>query len=1090
MTIQRYVTWGLAFRESAYTSASVPGYCSTPSGRINYLVPKNPIHKYASSEEECVDWCSKNRLCMASAFLSGDISVEIPNSEWAVNCTDEHRILIKRTNCLFYGPVTTASGGEEYTMTIGCRTVHDEGGLPCPAGMTPRCTRDTGTNDAFAEEGTANFDEVKDVRCGDVNQHAATCIECHAEHGICENNCVMFNESRMMDSSTTTGGPYCFECDMRGNTGGATEKCLTSCILGTHPGKPRCELRQSVMFSIHFNGRVDSVLFEEAIIGAFKAPKNEVVPVMDGEILRRHLTLKRTLTGYDVTFAELAESLASVTRIVVNNPLFKAQVSGSLKRSGHKVRLRVGPVKMGHGMTLMDSIGTVMFVPRRDLLDTHLFGGAALFDGLPPSCMITGAATLGYNHMVIMENSEQLNDQLIVDAGLDVKMENKGLTVASTVKAHFSSSMSSSKHYKAVRFQSVAGVRRHALDKGCASFDHLSPFVAKQFSQLPLAVENPGKQLRDSNQQGEDAFLDFWGEYNNFVTYVGSHVVVGVHTGARFQMFFTTTSTEIASREEMEASACSAGSRMGISIGGCTNTSMTHSAGSSSHFEEQEIIVSGGDPALNVQLEMAQTASGSGTPVIGPLLEKFLQSANETDSAIKIEWQPIWDFMSTLANTIPNSTERLDMKERARNLKTFYGRWLYKFDKPNCEEVRIGPADDPKTYNECLCGLGSRRGGFVDLCSKNGAICAPEERAGYGTCYDNCSDPSQCYASLEGVQTCDEFHYSYIEPCETYGGIKKWRYFCCLQGGKTKPEVTKKVVVDEGWGGCVGGSMQMIGQQGPVRVDQLKVGDMVHGMRGETSQHVIDCEVLAVHDVGDGVTVDHITPDHFVVKGDQVIPYGPQSSSPTKVERIYTVATTCDAVKNTNEVHVSAFSGAFCSRSLSWVENVELAGVLRDALQMAPWLNLAIYTDAPKRKWKSMLHPLCDALLKCLAPEECVQRECPECQELRDTFAVFMRDHVDPSYHAGIATYCRRNPGACLGEGADDDAPSHIARNNRVTTQVMVGSFVGIALFVLLVAGISAVVMLIRRRCMMHRPETPASESETATSEPGVIVNL
>jgi len=243
--------------------------------------------------------------------------------------------------------------------------------------------------------------------------------------------------------------------------------------------------------------------------------------------------------------------------------------------------------------------------------------------------------------------------------------------------------------------------------------------------------------------------------------------------------------------------------------------------------------------------------------------------------------------------------------------------------------------------------------------------------------------------------------------------------------------------------------MQVIKDGSNVRVDELQTGDRIHGISGVEKMESTSCRVIALHDVGKEKTVDQLTPDHYILDNDIMRPYRPQGDSvgEEKVERIYTLLTSCDAVTRADETIVSPFSGAFCRRSISWKENVEMAGILRDALELAPFLDLNMYVDTEDRGWNSMLHPLCDAILMCLSPEECDDRQCADCDELRAVFKTFVRYHIDESYRHHFTAYCKEHPDRCAPkqqrrlqdntswdafQDMMDEAAPFIVRKNRI----------------------------------------------------------
>eukprot|EP00397_Hematodinium_sp_SG-2012_P015764 GEMP01016061.1.p1 GENE.GEMP01016061.1~~GEMP01016061.1.p1 ORF type:complete len:364 (+),score=87.33 GEMP01016061.1:49-1140(+) len=261
--------------------------------------------------------------------------------------------------------------------------------------------------------------------------------------------------------------------------------------------------------------------------------------------------------------------------------------------------------------------------------------------------------------------------------------------------------------------------------------------------------------------------------------------------------------------------------------------------------------------------------------------------------------------------------------------------------------------------------------------------------------------------------------------------------------------------MSNGWN-CIAGSMEMLRPDATsVTVENLQKGDVIKGIAGENMVSRDDCEVLAVHKVQDMFpTVDHFTADHFIVResDNAVVPYGHGfHGSITRNESIYTLTTTCDAMVNTAGVKVTSFSKAFCGRDITWKETIELTNILRDALDMAPWLNLTIYHHTNESAWNSLLLPLCDAMLKCLQPETCDNFDCEECKEVDAVTRQFIRDHVDTRYYAGIsASQCRRDHASC---GAKDEhVYIALVRRNRLTAAIISASVIGGAALLLFVA--------------------------------------
>eukprot|EP00397_Hematodinium_sp_SG-2012_P008652 GEMP01008718.1.p1 GENE.GEMP01008718.1~~GEMP01008718.1.p1 ORF type:complete len:940 (+),score=171.99 GEMP01008718.1:42-2861(+) len=632
--------------------------------------------------------------------------------------------------------------------------------------------------------------------------------------------------------------------------------------------------------------------------------------------------------------------------------------------------------------TLFDTLGTVLFAPDRDIITSNLGGGSNLYINLPEYCYARMANTVSSKNMFVMSNVEDVLDRFGLEVSIDVSGNSGETTGKATFKSRFSKSTSTHKSIQATLLDNKHMVSQYFINQGCLKTDLIEPSIVQDFENLPVDIPTM-EPARDSRE-----WQVSWQKYDDFLRLRGSHIITDVYTGARVQYWLKRVADTTKSEKELKIDGCAYFSKMGEgSVDACIGVSTRNENNKQFSEYTSEIIAQGGDPDASIDLVEGGKEEEHNN------IANFLKTADD-QAAIKVTWQPVWRYLAALKSDA-------DWKKKVHNMNYFYHHLINQIGYPDCVHRLL----NGMTTEDCQCGR-------EHVC-RTTSICDRTANDGAGICWTDCNK-GKCGIRTDCLNTM--YRIGLNKPrC----GSPPEATYCCKKHGQEKVvniQATKK----KNKPGCVGGTMKVtFANRTDVTVANLQVNDTLLGADGVEVRPNANCRVLAVNRVADRApTLNGFTPDHFVLDKatHMVVPYENSTGmvSSAAVEPIYTLATTCDLVRNANGDMFTPLSTQFCRRDLKLPTYVKLMDTIINAMKTlgAFWFDLDIYQDnsnAAIPRWMDQLPTLCEVMIKCVEDDECMEFELVS--------SSFIRDHVREAEREYVLALLPR-----LGEPDDDNA--------------------------------------------------------------------
>lgn len=352
-------------------------------------------------------------------------------------------------------------------------------------------------------------------------------------------------------------------------------------------------------------------------------------------------------------------------------------------------------------------IGQGFYIPDLSIIEDNGFG-KSIFAEIPHECIQDVHSAVHRQEKTYYEDSQAFYSSIGTESSLSGEVTTAGgFTLGGSLEAASKSIDSQKLDVKGTSLDVYAIEKYSQLTPDCITNLHLNENFQRDFVNLPKVIEDPSQ-------------LSHWYQYNLFLKTYGSHVTKRLSYGSKYTRYLFTKSSEKISQEEFSIKACASVDAAKVKLEACSQYSQEDYK-RVSHFETSDTTtVRGGtiDSRAALMNEVTQE-----------LLEKFLKEAGNSDQAVSIQYESMWDFLKKRFH----GTEHF---RKAVNLEAYYLGYLNVGCEPQSESgytlrrFRLVD-DDPMVpvYHCELAPLGCRSdndchiGGAGSVCYCYGSSC-------------------------------------------------------------------------------------------------------------------------------------------------------------------------------------------------------------------------------------------------------------------------------------------------------------------------------------------------------------------------------
>lgn len=192
-------------------------------------------------------------------------------------------------------------------------------------------------------------------------------------------------------------------------------------------------------------------------------------------------------------------------------------------------------------------------------------------------------------------------------------------------------------------------------NNACRNESAVNKVFLADFRKLPINISNP-------------SIPGSWVQFNSFFDNWGTHIITQLTYGSRLQQWESTlgSSNEIDRTLAIKACAQIEGTGKSFTANACESYTDEEKRNALASKSNSNVIIIGGSENTREALQSEITSES---------LDAFLQSSNESNQAVGVQFTPIWDV---LKNYLLDSTDL----QRALNLEAAFA-----FDATNCTHL-------------------------------------------------------------------------------------------------------------------------------------------------------------------------------------------------------------------------------------------------------------------------------------------------------------------------------------------------------------------------------------------------------------------
>ena len=271
-----------------------------------------------------------------------------------------------------------------------------------------------------------------------------------------------------------------------------------------------------------------------------------------------------------------------------------------------------------------------------DLRKINLLGDfqeaeSSVFEPLPEKCFKKEKLHYTGSNFDYYASTKAFYSKMALRAGLDTSLESD-FTLGATLSSVVQKTESKESQISGMSLNIRALTEKFLVTKDCFRNEELSTLsknLVEDFERLPMTISKPW-------------LANSWKAYSVFLETYGSHVVTSVKRGASIRQTTFAESSKSYSQRDFQVKSCvslAGPTSVGkVGVKACANVSKEEVAKTSSMNTVDNIVLRGGT------LETRNALRGDRTE---KLIEKFLNEAGESDSAIEHTFRSLWSILQS-----------------------------------------------------------------------------------------------------------------------------------------------------------------------------------------------------------------------------------------------------------------------------------------------------------------------------------------------------------------------------------------------------------------------------------------------------------
>ena len=256
---------------------------------------------------------------------------------------------------------------------------------------------------------------------------------------------------------------------------------------------------------------------------------------------------------------------------------------------------------------------------------------SSVFEPFPERCFIKKKSHKTGSNFDYYASTKAFYSRMGIGAGLDASLQSR-FTLGTTLSSVVQQAESKESQVSGMSLIIGAQTEKILVSKDCfhnQEISTLSKNLLKDFERLPMTIGKPW-------------LANSWKAYSVFLNTYGSHVVTSVKRGASIRQTTFAESSKSYSQRDFQVKSCvslAGPTSVGkVGVKACANVSKEEVAKTSSMNTVDNIVLRGGT------LETRNALRGDRTE---KLIEKFLNEAGKSDSAIEHTFRSLWGILQS-----------------------------------------------------------------------------------------------------------------------------------------------------------------------------------------------------------------------------------------------------------------------------------------------------------------------------------------------------------------------------------------------------------------------------------------------------------
>ena len=266
-----------------------------------------------------------------------------------------------------------------------------------------------------------------------------------------------------------------------------------------------------------------------------------------------------------------------------------------------------------------------------NLLDDFQEEESSVFEPFPEKCFEKKKLHKTGSSHEYYASTKDFYSKMAGGAGLDASLQSS-FTLGVTLSSVFKKIESKQSQISGMSLKIRALTEKFLVTKDCFQNKELSTLsknLVEDFERLPMTISKPW-------------LANSWKAYSVFLQTYGSHVITSVKRGASIRQTTFAESSKSYSQRDFQVKSCvslAGPTSVGkVGVKACANVSKEEVAKTSSMNTVDNIVLRGGT------LETRNALRGDRTE---KLIEKFLNEAGESDSAIEHTFRSLWSILQS-----------------------------------------------------------------------------------------------------------------------------------------------------------------------------------------------------------------------------------------------------------------------------------------------------------------------------------------------------------------------------------------------------------------------------------------------------------